>query len=250
MAEGNYNLAQRVRDLLNGNGIPFVGEPVRGAFRPDFLLNRKDGSTLVLEAKGWELDPINRERASYETQILKREANVTDAWIVVSGWRSEPDQGIYDVDDLLEAIRRWTGVSELVQPQPSTDNPPRIFAVLPFARRFNDTYWVGMIGACKQVHAECDRVDEVRYEGEVPDKIRALIDACRVVIADLTDARPNVMYEMGYADGRGKPVIPIIAGDTKDLPFDVQSRNVLTYEFGNTHELVTMLVPRLAALLH
>src|ERR1700730_17549146 len=107
MAESNYNLALRVRDLLNSNAIPFVSEPVRGAFRPDFFLIRRDGSTLVMEAKGWEADPVNRERATYETHILRREANVMDAWIVVSGWQSEPDQGIYDFDDLLGAIRRW-----------------------------------------------------------------------------------------------------------------------------------------------
>ena len=38
---------------------------------------------------------------------------------------------------------------------------------------------------------------------------------------DLTDLRPNVFYELGYADGLGKKVIAT-AKEGTDLPFDVK----------------------------
>lgn len=102
-----------------------------------------------------------------------------------------------------------------------------------------------MVEACKQLHAECKRVDHEVYEGEVHDEIRQMIGACRAVIADLSGARPNVLYEMGYADGVGKPVVPVTGADLSELPFDVRNRNTLQYTSGQTHRLVEPLRARL-----
>ncbi len=42
---------------------------------------------------------------------------------------------------------------------------------------------------------------------EIPAWIFSEIDECRLVIADLTDERPNVYCEVGYAKSRGIPFI-------------------------------------------
>jgi nucleoside 2-deoxyribosyltransferase len=40
------------------------------------------------------------------------------------------------------------------------------------------------------------------------------------VIADVTETSPNVFYEVGFAEGLGRPIITTAKKDTK-LPFDI-----------------------------
>jgi|688.fasta_scaffold1396465_1 hypothetical protein len=54
---------------------------------------------------------------------------------------------------------------------------------------------------------KCVRVDEDIFNGTISDKIRDGIDSAAIVIADLTEDRPNCYFEAGYAIARNKPVI-------------------------------------------
>ena len=49
-----------------------------------------------------------------------------------------------------------------------------------------------------------------------------------MVIADLTEGRPNVYLEVGYAWGRGVPVI-FVAKKGEKLHFDVSTHRCLFY---------------------
>ncbi len=151
--------------------------------------------------------------------------------------------------DLERAIREWVGEFDLVNPFTSENSVGIVFAAMPFAAQFDDTFWSAMVPACRDLKAECERVDHQIYEGEIPNKIRHMINRCRAVIADLSGTRPNVLYEMGYAEGVGKPVIPICATPFEEIPFDVRNRNILAYEFGRTHRLAQPLRERLHALI-
>jgi len=65
------------------------------------------------------------------------------------------------------------------------------------------------------------------------------------VIVDLTEERPNVFFEAGYAHGIGK--LPIyIARDGTDIHFDVKDYPVIM--FRNMKELREGLVRRLRAI--
>ncbi|MBU6533942.1 nucleoside 2-deoxyribosyltransferase [Streptomyces sp. NPDC057245] len=55
--------------------------------------------------------------------------------------------------------------------------------------------------------------------GEVTDQIHRWLHEDDIVIADVSGANANVMYELGFRIGRGKPVILI--GGSGDLPFDM-----------------------------
>lgn len=55
--------------------------------------------------------------------------------------------------------------------------------------------------------------------------IRELLDAV-VVVADLTGANPNVLYELGVADAFRKPVLRLV-DDGARLPFNVQGDRVI-----------------------
>ena len=50
-----------------------------------------------------------------------------------------------------------------------------------------------------------------------------------LVVADLTDANPNVHLEVGYAWGVGIPTV-LLVKDTSQTKFDVQSQRCIPYE--------------------
>jgi hypothetical protein len=64
------------------------------------------------------------------------------------------------------------------------------------------------------------RADEIRRAGLVMDSVTEAIASSRFVVADLTNARPNCYYELGYAHALGKPGILIARANT-ERHFDV-----------------------------
>jgi hypothetical protein len=71
------------------------------------------------------------------------------------------------------------------------------------------------------------------------------IDEAEFVVADLTDAKVNVFYEAGYAQGLGKITI-YLAGTGAAIPFDVKDYPVIYYP--NLRELKSSLSERLEAI--
>jgi hypothetical protein len=49
-----------------------------------------------------------------------------------------------------------------------------------------------------------------------------------LIVADLTEAHPNVMYELGFAQGLRKPVV-LIRGAVHEIPFDIKWLQTLIY---------------------
>lgn len=55
-----------------------------------------------------------------------------------------------------------------------------------------------------------------------------------LVIVDLTDSNPNVFYELGVRHLTGKPTLLIKKENVENLPFDLESMNIICYpESGN-----------------
>lgn len=75
------------------------------------------------------------------------------------------------------------------------------------------------------------RADRISETGEIPDQIFTYLRDADVVIADLSHANPNVMYELGLRHSRlGK--ITIQVGEYGRLPFDVTT--IRTIQFTRT----------------
>ncbi|MDQ3114353.1 MAG: nucleoside 2-deoxyribosyltransferase [Actinomycetota bacterium] len=80
-------------------------------------------------------------------------------------------------------------------------------------------------------------------------KVKRGIIESKAVVADLTGLRPNVLFEVGFATGVGRPVVPFTSDERSALAFDVSHQNVLKYEPGRTFHLMESLRSRLAAAL-
>jgi hypothetical protein len=74
----------------------------------------------------------------------------------------------------------------------------------------------------KQFQFDIQKVDEISHTLEITDVILEAIVRSRFVIADLTDARPNCYYEVGYAHALRKAVI-ILAKKGTPRHFDIST---------------------------
>ncbi len=90
-----------------------------------------------------------------------------------------------------------------------------------------------------------ERVDEPQSNERITDRILESIRKAEFVIVDLTDSRPNVFYEAGYAQGLNKTPIYVAREGTK-LEFDLKDYPVIFFK--NMRELSEMLERRLKGL--
>lgn len=77
------------------------------------------------------------------------------------------------------------------------------------------------VEVCKELGYHCERIAEENVGDRILPAILEQIERAAFVIVDLTGLQPNVLYELGYADGRDKRVV-ITAKDRTELPFDVK----------------------------
>jgi hypothetical protein len=82
--------------------------------------------------------------------------------------------------------------------------------------------------ACRAYGLEVLRADMIAEQGEIPEQIFRCLRDCAVVIADLTGANPNVMYELGLRHTTGKLTLQI--GERGRLPFDVSAIRTIMFK--------------------
>ena len=102
-----------------------------------------------------------------------------------------------------------------------------VSVMMPFDAKFNSILET-IREACANVELHCVRADDIWEETAIIDEIFSLICRSAMVICDLTDRNPNVLYEMGIAQTIGKPVVMITQQDS-DIPFDVKHHRYLKY---------------------
>jgi nucleoside 2-deoxyribosyltransferase len=91
--------------------------------------------------------------------------------------------------------------------------------------------WEKVILAACELHGLSPlRADMISRSGDIPEQVYRLLLDADLVIADITGANPNVMYELGFRHAVGKPAIQI--GEYSRIPFDIA--NVRTVQFSRT----------------
>ncbi|MGI5229978.1 hypothetical protein [Actinoallomurus sp. CA-142502] len=108
------------------------------------------------------------------------------------------------------------------------DTKEHAFVAMPFADSFEDVFHYGIVPPIRGAGLICERVDELSFTGDVVQRLKERIDAARIVVADLTNANPNVYLEVGYAWGRGVPTV-LVCHQNTPLPFDVHGQRCLFY---------------------
>jgi hypothetical protein len=106
----------------------------------------------------------------------------------------------------------------------------QVVAVMSFSRdpKLEDAY-ESFQEICREHQYECSRVDNTNSVGRIVPEIYARIKKAAFVIADLTEERPNIYYELGLAQGLNKPVV-VTAFKGTILPFDVADIPTIFWE--------------------
>jgi hypothetical protein len=126
------------------------------------------------------------------------------------------------------------------EPPGEVDVDPRlIFVLMPFRQRahWSDDVYMMIKAVCESLsgtypNLKCSRADDITELGAVNRQIVDRISSARVIIADITGNNPNVMYELGIADGISKPVILMNQIPNK-APFDIAHLRQMSYVLDN-----------------
>lgn len=114
-----------------------------------------------------------------------------------------------------------------VEPEPET-----VFVVMPFSDEYRPNFpgiYVPALERCgyRAIRAWGGLASESYYE-----LLLTLIDKSGGVLVELSEPNMNVLYEMGFADGREKKTFPVMRKDRPAPPSNLAGRFVIGY----THE--------------
>jgi len=144
------------------------------------------------------------------------------------------------VPNIIDMIDQTIG-SLKAGPEEVVDAAPRIqadadvrkgYAFIAMPIVVGDPRFDDVLDAIKEAAKRCgihaERVDEPQSNERITDRILESIRKAEFVIADLTESRPNVFYEAGYAQGLKKTPIYIARDGTK-LEFDLKDYPVIFF---------------------
>ena len=106
-----------------------------------------------------------------------------------------------------------------------------VFIIMQFQGQEMDDVLSAIKDECLKLDLKAVRVDENIGAGFIIKEITDLIERAEFIICDLTNERPNVYYELGYAHGVGNEAneILLIAKDGTTLHFDIAPLRVQFY---------------------
>ena len=102
-----------------------------------------------------------------------------------------------------------------------------VFVLSAFTPEMDPAY-LAVAAAAKAVGLRAERVKDVKGDYRITEQILVMIKRARLIVADLTNDRPNVYFELGFARGIGKKVITILRSGTQPH-FDVYDWAYLEY---------------------
>jgi hypothetical protein len=169
--------------------------------------------------------------SAYNFARMKVEAREEELRIILKGF----DDGMYlHINPPLFTTRETKANTKLV------------FVLMPFGEKewrrresdgtwqnekydFDPAYFGLVVPAVEELGLECKRADDLYEVRPVMQKIWSQILQAKLLIADLTSANPNVLYELGIGHTLGKPII-LITQDMKYVPTDLKALECVTYE--------------------
>jgi TIR domain-containing protein len=109
-----------------------------------------------------------------------------------------------------------------------SDSAPTAFVLQPFGGQFDELY-ITIRRALERAGLAVLRADsELSGVDSILHALLERLSLADLIVADLSDANPSVMYELGFAQGQRKPVI-LITRALHEIPFDIASLRALVY---------------------
>lgn len=115
----------------------------------------------------------------------------------------------------------------------------KIFLVIPFSGQFSDIKYVIKEAIDEGKHSLVSLDGRISTDNII-DEINDEVKNADLIIADVSDNNPGVMYELGFAKSLNKPILPIIQKG-KTSTFDIASIQTLIYDRTRLNE--TLFIP-------
>ena len=142
-------------------------------------------------------------------------------------------QRVLDITHSAEVVPTGASAEEhlkKVSKGVSVQSSDTCFVMMPFAEPLGSYYTSIYEPAIKKAGLNAKRADDDIYgTGKIIDQIWAGINSARVLVAELTNRNPNVLYELGLAHALKKPVV-LVSSNENDVPFDVKHVRVIYYD--------------------
>lgn len=105
------------------------------------------------------------------------------------------------------------------------------FVLMPFAKKYRQVFEHGIKPVAQKAGFQCIRADHpVGPQNIVRDIIKSIFTA-DVIVADISEANPNVFYELGVAHSIPKKTTILICDkQNSKLPFDLASYRTIFYD--------------------
>ena len=103
-----------------------------------------------------------------------------------------------------------------------------IFLITPLSPDYKDID-EAVMQSLSETENRITKVDRISHANSVTQDMLDQIKYSDLIIADISDKNPNVMYQVGFAQSLGKPILPI-SRKGEPLPFDIASVRILIYE--------------------
>ncbi len=81
---------------------------------------------------------------------------------------------------------------------------------------------------------------KTKYNSDLDTTTLSSIKDATLIIADISNANPNVMHEVGFARALNKPIL-LIADSGRNIPFDLAGIRIFIYESADSHEFIERL---------
>lgn len=248
MSNSKYSklkLETQIEQSLKEEGIDYRKEVYANGIAVDFLINTPTSGSVILEVKDWKANLTNLDNAQKISNALKTSANVNQAFVVIT---SPPEilskfPGVITPSQIFDVIKNKSITPELIKKPQVREFIPRkrTFVAMPFDNSYEDVYYA-IERSCSSVEIKSDRVDFSYKPGDIKKRILNDIATCDFLIADISESKPNVMFEIGYAEGLKKSVIQVCSTPPGEIPLDIRNDSTIFYEKGRTHLLEEKLV--------
>ncbi|MBA7664682.1 hypothetical protein ES703_72743 [subsurface metagenome] len=192
----------------------------------------------IVECKNWDqpvgVQAVNAFAALFKNLHYAKKAD--EAILVAStGFSAQARQAaesfgirLLDFDELKSLAAKVRPVVKLPSVEEQAPDRPYVFVLMPFDEKFDDIYYFGIRGAVEDANMICDRADEILHAGGLIERIVEQIYRADILVADMTDHNPNVLYEVGIAHTLGKTVA-LVVQDVNQIPFDLRNKNHIVY---------------------
>ncbi len=136
----------------------------------------------------------------------------------------------------------WVAVEKAAE----AEDPGLAFVAMSFDENFKPVYLSAIAPAIEAAGYHPEQMAFVEHVESITDKMMADIRRAKFLVVDLTEHRPNVYFEAGFAFGLGKPVIFLVQEDQKDdVHFDIQQYSYIPWSMDNLADLKNRLTQRI-----